>query len=109
MNRVYNFIIDEANILLQIASRSVIASVEEIRMRPDAYTKVVLTVIAICLVWLCFASPLLTPRTVARAAGSPQEVVVVGIKSPEDGNYWGTWSPIFVRVVPERNQEGPKK
>lgn len=76
-------------------------------MQPDAYTKVVLTVIAACLLWLCFANVPLIPRSVAQAVARPQEVVVVGLKAPKDGNYWGTWSPIFVNVVSEPAQKKP--
>jgi hypothetical protein len=52
-------------------------------MRPDAYTKAVLTVIAACLVWLCAMStgrPLSAQQTQA-LNGAPQPVVIVG---------WGT-------------------
>jgi hypothetical protein len=52
-------------------------------MRPDAYTKAVLTVIAACLVWLCAMStgrPLSAQQT-QLLDGAPQPVVIVG---------WGT-------------------
>ena len=52
-------------------------------MRPDAYTKAVLTVIAACLVWLCVMStgrPLSAQQTQV-LDGAPQPVVIVG---------WGT-------------------
>ena len=52
-------------------------------MRPDAYTKAVLTVIAACLVWLCAMStgrPLSAQQT-PLLDGAPQPVVIVG---------WGT-------------------
>lgn len=78
-------------------------------MLSDVYTKAVLTVIAGCLLWLCVARPLLSPRTVARAANTPQEVVVVGLKAPYYGNLSGMWSPIFVKIVPpDSGQQAPK-
>jgi phosphate/sulfate permease len=67
-------------------------------MQSDRYTQIVLTLILGCLLWLCIANPLLIPASTAHAA-TPQEVVVVGLKAPDNGNYWGTWSPIFVKVV----------
>ena len=78
-------------------------------MQPDTYTKVVITAIAICLLWLCFANAALIPRAGAQASQPPQEVVVVGLKAPEGGNYWGTWSPIFVRIVPPEPGQKPRK
>ena len=49
-------------------------------MKPDAYTKLVLTVIAACLVVLALDTLLVTPR--ARAASSdPQAVYIVGVQS----------------------------
>ena len=52
-------------------------------MRPDAYTKAMLTVIAACLVWLCAMKtgrPLSAQQTQV-LDGAPQPVVIVG---------WGT-------------------
>ena len=52
-------------------------------MRPDAYTKAVLTVIAACLLWLCAMStgwPVLAQQP-QLLDGAPQPVVIVG---------WGT-------------------
>lgn len=49
-------------------------------MRLDFYTRVVLTVIALCLVWLCIV---LTPMgTPLRAQAGIQDVRIVGIKEP---------------------------
>ena len=53
-------------------------------MKPDAYTKAVLTVIAGCLLWLCAMQagwPLSAQQTLQLGSTSPQPVVVVG---------WGT-------------------
>lgn len=53
-------------------------------MRPDGYTKAVLTVIAACLVWLCAMSagrPLSAQQTMQFGGVTPQPVFVVG---------WGT-------------------
>jgi hypothetical protein len=46
-------------------------------MKTDLYTRIVLTVIAVCLVWLCVNS--LTPSAAAQA--DTQKVVVVGWNS----------------------------
>ena len=54
-------------------------------MRPDAYTKAVLTVIAACLVWLCAMSagrPLSAQQPMQLGTTTVQPVVVVG---------WGTF------------------
>ncbi len=45
-------------------------------MRVDAYTKMVLTVIAGCLIWLCVHGSGATPVS----AQAPQEVVIVGVR-----------------------------
>ena len=45
-------------------------------MKTDVYTKIILTVIATCLAWLC-VQPLLSPKPMA--AQSAQRVVIVGI------------------------------
>jgi hypothetical protein len=53
-------------------------------MRPDGYTKAVLTVIAGCLVWLCAmstAGPLSAQQTMQFGGVTPQPVFIVG---------WGT-------------------
>lgn len=49
-------------------------------MRIDAYTKVVLTIIAICLVWMCVSGAVVTP--VAAQNPRPQEVMLVGSRTP---------------------------
>jgi hypothetical protein len=48
-------------------------------MRIDAYTKVVLTVIAGCLLWLCVSGTLTAPVS-AQAPAAPQEVILVGVR-----------------------------
>ena len=53
-------------------------------MRPDAYTKAVLTVIAGCLLWLCVMQtgrPLAAQQALTLEKVAPQPVVIVG---------WGT-------------------
>jgi hypothetical protein len=53
-------------------------------MKPDAYTKAVLTVIAACLVWLCVMNvgrPLSAQQPMQLTGTPPQPVVIVG---------WGT-------------------
>jgi len=49
-------------------------------MRIDLYTRVVLTTIALCLVWLCV---ILTPTgSLVSAQAGVQDVRIVGIKEP---------------------------
>jgi hypothetical protein len=53
-------------------------------MRPDAYTKAVLTLIAGCLLWLCAmqtGGPVAAQQPLALEKAAPQPVVIVG---------WGT-------------------
>jgi hypothetical protein len=50
-------------------------------MSIDRYTKVVLTVIAVCLVWIATGGPSLMPAASAQIL--PQRVIVIGW---EDGN-----------------------
>ncbi len=50
-------------------------------MRIDLYTKVVLTVIAACLVWICVSGAALAP-VMAQNTREPQEVVVVNSRVP---------------------------
>ena len=56
-------------------------------MRPDAYTKAMLTLIAACLLWLCANSaglPLLAQSSMSLSNVSPQPVVIVGSGSLDD-------------------------
>ncbi len=50
-------------------------------MQVDAYTKVVLTIIAACLLWMCVAGAVLTP-VAAQGPREPQEVVLVATRGP---------------------------
>jgi hypothetical protein len=50
-------------------------------MKVDAYTKIVLSLIAVCLVWLCFKNVTLTESAAAQVRPAPQEVVIVGIRT----------------------------
>ncbi len=45
-------------------------------MRIDTYTKVVLTIIAACLVWMCVSGSAMAPLS----AQGPQDVVLVGVR-----------------------------
>lgn len=51
-------------------------------MRVDAYTKVILTIIAACLVWMCLTGALTTPVAAQRSEREPQEMVLVGSRVP---------------------------
>ena len=68
-------------------------------MRPDPYTKAVLTVIAGCLLWLCAMQtgrPLAAQQALTLEKAAPQPVVVVG---------WGTLDEQG-RVSIERDRTG---
>jgi hypothetical protein len=47
--------------------------------KPDLYTKVILTVIAACLVWLCVSNVNFVSPAQAQGAGIPGQVTIVGI------------------------------
>ena len=54
-------------------------------MKKDIYLKVILTIIAICLVWICMRGIEIGPSKLHASqisSLSPQEVVIVGIKFP---------------------------
>ncbi len=51
-------------------------------MRVDVYTKVVLTIIAACLVWMCVSGLFVTPAAAQRVDRQPTDVVVVGTRGP---------------------------
>jgi len=68
-------------------------------MRPDPYTKAVLTVIAGCLLWLCAMQtgrPLAAQQALTLEKAAPQPVVIVG---------WGTLDEQG-RVSNERDRTG---
>ena len=52
-------------------------------MRIDLYTKLVLTVIAACLVWICVRGTVLSTPVQAQARPQPQEVIIAGVKTPD--------------------------
>lgn len=68
-------------------------------MRVDLYTKFVLTVIAVSLLWLC-VDTLVHPRTTALAQGGSQRVVIVGIEDPRVSDQ--KWSPISVEIMQQK-------
>jgi hypothetical protein len=51
-------------------------------MRVDAYTKIVLTIIAACLVWMCVSGAVVAPVSAQRPQREPQEVVLIGSRAP---------------------------
>jgi hypothetical protein len=56
---------------------------KEEKMKTDLYTKVVLTVIALCLAWLCARDVVSLPaaRAAAPVVGA-QEVIITGVRVP---------------------------
>lgn len=79
--------------------------------RIDWYTRSVLTVIAACLLYLCFAKPDLVPSAIAQEQGEAvQTVRVDGVVSvrlssierrqdPQTGE-WAEWQVISTREIP---------
>ena len=63
-------------------------------MRTDFYTRLVLTGILLCLMWICVVlTPIGTPltaQTPAPAAAAVQDVRIVGVKQPEMTNPVGS-------------------
>lgn len=57
-------------------------------MRADTYTKFILTIIALCLMWICVRDVISIPPTQAASSSAPaQEVVITGVKIPlRDGS-----------------------
>jgi len=70
-------------------------------VRIDRYTRMMLTIIAVCLMWLCLRST--APAVAAaQAAGDDlrapiQRVQIVSIERPQDGQLWARplkWDPL---------------
>jgi hypothetical protein len=76
-------------------------SQKEDSMKADLYTKVMLTIIAVCLAWLCMGGPSL--MTAAQAQSSPTEVVIVGWKegAKERNAYDLGFRALPVRTAPK--------
>jgi len=66
-------------------------------MKKDVYLKVVLTVIAICLIWICIREIPITPKLYAETAGSLPETIGVNIESCEGSAFYYA-EPIQVEV-----------
>ena len=47
-------------------------------MRIDFYTKFVLTVIALCLIWLSVGGPAILPGAIAQESGLGERIVITG-------------------------------
>ena len=63
-------------------------------MRPDPYTKAVLTVIAGCLLWLCAMQtgrPLAAQQALTLEKAAPQPVVIVGWGTPPSSHAVWMW------------------
>lgn len=67
-------------------------------MPTDRYTKTVLTVIALCLVWICLRDLELAPVAVAQVRDRGGEVVKVQIVSIDEAPSLN-WEPLPVRVI----------
>lgn len=66
-------------------------------MRPDAYTKTILTVIAVCLIWICARDFAPVSTAQANAQQRAQRVIVTGIKLESTGA--GLFDTIPVSLV----------
>jgi hypothetical protein len=87
-------------------------------MKTDWYTRVVLTGILLCLLWLCVVvTPVGTPVAAQAApAVAPQDVRIVGIKQPEmsrpvgggPAKPAGDWDPMPTYAAPQAQPERPR-
>ena len=66
----------------------------ESKMRVDNYTKFILTVIAVCLVFICLQKVRLVPMLY----GSAPELVDVRIKAIERGS-GQSWDPVYIGII----------
>src|SRR3990170_1665285 len=66
----------------------------ESRMRVDSYTKFILTVIALCLVFICLQKVRLFPMLY----GATPEIVDVRIKAIERGS-GQSWDPVLIGLI----------
>lgn len=76
-------------------------------MRIDFYTRVVLTVIAACLVWLSFGGPALLPIAHAQSTGTNQIVIAGWTDSDGIVHRLGDPSTANVRGLPVAVVSGP--
>lgn len=73
----------------------------------DRYTKAVLSVIALCLLYLCFTLPSSTPKAAAatQSSAEPIDVNVVSVAGrPFDADFVGEFHP----AIPVREVYPPK-
>ncbi len=79
-------------------------------LKIDLYTKIVLTVIAGCLLYLCFGKPAMTATAHAQGAAGPQLVRVDGVvpvriaaierlQDTQTGQ-WSEWQTIATKAQP---------
>ena len=66
----------------------------ESKMRVDNYTKFILTVIAVCLVFICLQKVRLFPMLY----GASPEIVDVRIKAIERGS-GQSWDPMYIGII----------
>jgi len=66
----------------------------ESKMRVDSYTKFILTVIAVCLVFICLQKVRLVPMLY----GSAPEIVDVRIKAIERGS-GQSWDSVYMGII----------
>lgn len=61
-------------------------------MKPDLYTKVILTVIAVCLVWICIRDVTFSNRAIAQIDQVGQRVYITGIAQ-------GVYFPVAITSI----------
>ena len=73
-------------------------------MKIDRYTKTILTVIALCLVWLCVHDHVIQ-QSVAEVERTPLRVIIAGVQIP---NVEGGIIPISIREIRIPDPPGSK-
>jgi len=63
-------------------------------MKIDAYTKFVLTVVAVCLVWICLKDIALFPALYAAEEKDVVDVRIVGFQRTS----WDSWDPVLLDI-----------
>ena len=63
--------------------------------KADVYTKFILTVIAVCLVWICVRDMNVIPKAYAASA---DDVIDVRIRAIEKSS-WEEWDPLRIEVL----------
>lgn len=63
-------------------------------IKTDAYTKFVLTIVAVCLVWICLKDISVFPALYAAEEKDVVDVRIVGFQRTS----WGSWDPVSLDI-----------